>query len=80
MSLRWRKNGDLLCAAKHEVQKDDTYIDDRLHYELSVELKVVIPRDDEKESGIWYWINAVFPGPVIFNHPANYPTINSFFI
>ncbi|HEC65466.1 MAG TPA: hypothetical protein ENI23_09235 [bacterium] len=61
MSLRWRRNGDLLCGAKHEAQEDDTYIDDRLHYELSVELKVVIPRDDENESGIWYWINVVFP-------------------
>ena len=61
MSLRWRNNGDLLCAAKHEEYKDDTYIDDRLHYQLSVKLKVVIPRDDENESGVWHWINEVFP-------------------
>ncbi|KKL24454.1 hypothetical protein LCGC14_2415160 [marine sediment metagenome] len=61
MSLRWRKNGNLLCGAKHEALEGDTYIDDRLHYELSVELKVVIPRDDEHESGVWHWINEVFP-------------------
>ena len=61
MSLRWRKNGDLLCGAKHEAQEHDTYINDLLHYKLSVELKVVIPRDNEHESGIWYWINEVFP-------------------
>ncbi len=55
MSLRWRKNGDLLCAAKHRPLKDDTYIDDRLHYKLAVELKIVIPRDDELVSGRWHW-------------------------
>ena len=57
MSLRWRAHGGaLLCAAKHEAKEDDTYIDDRLHYKLSVELKVVIPRDDESKSGVWNWV------------------------
>jgi len=56
MSLRWRRNGDLLCAAKTLDEPNDTYIDDRLHYKLSVELKVVIPRDDEPRSGIWNWV------------------------
>ncbi|KKL99077.1 hypothetical protein LCGC14_1818020, partial [marine sediment metagenome] len=32
------------------------------HYKLSVELKVVIPEDDEWRSGIWHWIK---------NHPTN---------
>ena len=62
MSLRWRKNGDLLCGAKTLPDESDTYIDDRLHYQLSVELKVVIPQEDEQRSGIWHWIK---------NHPTN---------
>lgn len=57
MSLRWRKDGALLCAAKHKAMRDDTYIDDRLHYKLAVRLKVVVPRADEAESGVWHWIN-----------------------
>ena len=58
MSLRWRANGILRCAAKTLPEKNDTYIDDRLHYKLSVELKVVIPRDDEPRSGVWNWVEA----------------------
>ena len=61
MSLRWRSNGHLFCGAKVLPLEDDTYIDDRLHYKLSVELKVVIPRDDEPRSGVWNWIDEVFP-------------------
>lgn len=61
MSLRWRKNGKLLCAAKHPEKKDDTYIDDRLHYLLSVELKVVVPNINEPLSGEHHWIKDVFP-------------------
>ena len=56
MSLRWRKDGALLCAAKHEALEDDTYIDDRLHYKLSVELRVIVPKADEYESGVWSWL------------------------
>ncbi len=60
MSLRWRAHGGaLLCGAKHEEVENDSYIDDNLHYHLAVELKVVIPRADEEESGIWHWINEV---------------------
>ncbi|KKM21744.1 hypothetical protein LCGC14_1632340 [marine sediment metagenome] len=57
MSLRWRVNGALLCGAKCDAQENDTYIDDKLHYQLAVELRVVIPQDDEHESGLWHWIN-----------------------
>ena len=66
MSLRWRaRGGALLCGAKHEALEDDTYIDDNLHYQLSVELKVVIPQADEHESGIWRWINEADVFPVV---------------
>ena len=61
MSLRWRRNGDLLCAAKTLPYRNDTYIDDRLHYKLAVELKVVIPQEDEQESGVWRWLEASPP-------------------
>ena len=57
MSLRWRITGELLCGAKSKPQKDDTYINDRLHYELSVIQKVVVPDKDEEENGLWYWLH-----------------------
>ena len=43
MAIRWRKDGTLLCAAHFDEEETDTYIDDRLHYQLSVELKVLVP-------------------------------------
>ncbi len=57
MSLRWRKTGELVCGAKSESMKDDTYIDDRLHYELSVIQKVVVPDISEEENGLWHWLH-----------------------
>lgn len=57
MSLRWRNygRGELLCAAKHPPKSDDSYIDDALHYRLAVELGVIVPDDDEAETGRWRW-------------------------
>jgi hypothetical protein len=55
VSIRWRVTGELLCAAKSEPRKDDCYIDDRLHYRLSVELRVIAPDDDEETTGRWHW-------------------------
>lgn len=57
MSLRWRINGDLLCAAKTNPHPHDTYIDDRLHYELSVVQKAIAPALDEEKTGRWYWLH-----------------------
>lgn len=57
MSLRWRRTGELLCAAKSEPMELDTYIDDRLHYELSVIQKAIVPSLDEEETGRWYWLH-----------------------
>ena len=56
MGLRWRINGTLLCEAKSLSQPQDTYINDRLHYHLSRELKVVAPNSDEIKSGLWHWL------------------------
>ena len=55
MSLRWRKNGKLVCGAKSKEIKGDTYIGDRLHYQLAVIEKVVIPNKNEKKTGLWKW-------------------------
>ena len=54
MSLRWRISGELLCGAKSEPMPDDTYIDDRLHYYLSL-TGVIDPRADEAKTGFWDW-------------------------
>lgn len=57
MSLRWRCDGTLICGAKSEPRSCDTYIDDRLHYHLSQELKVVKPDKLEDTNGLWHWWN-----------------------
>ena len=57
MSLRWRGTGELLCGAKSEPMDDDTYIDDRLHYELSVHQRVVVPDANEETNGLWHWVH-----------------------
>ena len=55
MSLRWRKNGRLVCAAKSRSRPGDTYIDDRLHYHLSLEVCAIEPDKNEAISGLWHW-------------------------
>lgn len=57
MSLRWRATGEILCGAKSEPMEGDCYIDDRLHYELSVNQKCVCPDIKENENGLWYWVH-----------------------
>jgi len=42
MAVRWRETGEIVCAAITRKRGSDCYIDDRLHYELSVELGVLI--------------------------------------
>jgi hypothetical protein len=54
MSLRWRTDGRLLCGAKTKPELNDCYIDDRLHYHLSV-TGVIDPDVNEKETGLWHW-------------------------
>lgn len=59
MSIRWRKTGELLCAAKTEPMKDDTYIDDRLHYELSAIKGFIIADKNHFENGLWHWEKSI---------------------
>lgn len=57
MSVRWRLTGELICGAKSSPMEGDTYIDDTLHYELSVIQKVLVPDVNEKENGRWHWLH-----------------------
>ncbi len=55
MALRWRIDGTLICAAKSEAEEDDIYINDDLHYELSVLHHLPFPDKDEADTGLWHW-------------------------
>lgn len=57
MALRWRKSGQIECAAKSEPLEGDTYLDDRVHYELSVNQKCIVADKDEETNGHWYWLH-----------------------
>jgi hypothetical protein len=61
MALQIRKDGRVLCAAMHVEEAGDIYIDDSLHYHLSVERGVLVtePFERHKERGEWWWINAI---------------------
>lgn len=65
MAVRIRADGRVLCAAMHPAEPGDIYIDDGLHYYLSVEVKVLVTEAHErhKDHGEWWWVNAV-PGGV----------------
>lgn len=63
MALRVRKDGRVLCAAMHPVEEGDCYIDDGVHYLLSVEAKVLVtePHEKHQHHGEWWWINNIPP-------------------
>ncbi len=71
MSLRWRYDGTLLCGAKSSAQDRDAYIDDRLHYHLSL-TGAIEPAEDEATTGKWYWRPA--RPPYWDNAPASQTT------
>ena len=56
MSIRWRKDGKLVCAAMSKPEKGDTYIDDRLHYQLSVISGVILADVEHEKNGLWHWV------------------------
>ena len=60
MSIRWRVTGELICAAMSKPEKEDTYIDDRLHYQLSVESRAIIEDIDHETNGLWHWVHGKF--------------------
>lgn len=57
MSLRIRSDGRVLCAAIHAAEPGDTYIDDGLHYQLSVVHKVLVTEAMPAHAarGEWWW-------------------------
>lgn len=55
MAIRWRRKGQLICAAMSEPEQGDTYIDDRLAYELTVIQKIIVADENHKENGLWRW-------------------------
>ncbi len=57
MAIRWRKDGTLMCAAMSSPEDGDCYIDDHLHYQLSVISRAIIADIDHEENGLWYWVH-----------------------
>jgi len=57
MSIRWRLNGDMICAAMSESEPNDCYIDDRLHYQLSTISRAIVADVDHESNGLWHWIH-----------------------
>ena len=57
MALRIRPNGRILCAAMFPAEPGDIYIDDGLHYHLSVEARILVTESHEQHSrhGEWWW-------------------------
>ena len=49
--------GALICAAMSEPEEGDTYIDDVLHYQLSVISKAIIADVDHENNGLWHWVH-----------------------
>lgn len=54
----------MVCAAMFPVEEGDTYIDDGLHYEMSVIRKVIGSESMEKHKldGRWYWLGNIPEG------------------
>jgi len=54
MSIRWRIDGTLVCAAMSTLRDDDIYIDDRMHDLLSL-TRAIVADKNHKENGLWHW-------------------------
>jgi hypothetical protein len=61
MAVRIREDGTILCAAMHPELPGDTYIDDNLHYRLTVDYGVLVsePHEQHQHDGLWWWYNEV---------------------
>jgi len=81
MAVRVRADGRVLCAAMHEVEPDDrAYLDDGLHYKLSVQLGALVTepmhadpddpgRGGHAAHGEWWWCDEV-PDDVLLEPPV----------
>lgn len=69
MSVRVRKDGTVLCSAMHAERPGDVYIDDGLHYRLSVELRLLVTEQMHGGGGLgghalhgqWWWRGHIDP-------------------
>lgn len=57
VAIRWRETGELLCAAATEEQDGDRYLDDHVHYQLSVGSNAITVDDSHENSALWLWTN-----------------------
>lgn len=65
MALRIRESGQVVCAAMHEPEPGDTYVDDEVHYRLSVETAALVTEPmwlppgqglgGHGAHGLWWW-------------------------
>ena len=58
MALRIRLDGRILCAALNEPNEGDVYLDDWIHYYLSVEQKILVTTENDyhmANGGEWWW-------------------------
>jgi len=55
MALRIRKDGTILCAANTKAAEGDVYLDDNIHYHLSVLTKAIVASENHKEDNLWFW-------------------------
>ena len=55
MALRIRKTGEIVCAAYTKAEEGDTYLDDEIHYKLSVLTKAIVASENHKLDNLWYW-------------------------
>ena len=57
MAIRVRADGTMVCAAHSKPQPGDTYIDDGLHYQMSVEHGVIVslPMPEHEADPRWWW-------------------------
>ena len=58
MALRIRKDGHIFCARHTQPEIGDTYINDNLHYKMSVVHGVITtyPMPEHTKTGEWFWI------------------------
>lgn len=64
MAIRVRADGTMWCAALTKEKPGDTYIEDDLHYEMSVEKAVIValPAPQHESHPQWWWMaQAPFP-------------------
>lgn len=77
MALRIRKDGRILCAAKHPPEPGDTYLHDGISYRLTVATRAVVTEPMESDAGRgghgahgeWWWRHEV-PDDVVIEHRA----------